>query len=112
MFKEHPHDVWLERLVAADLPCSEVRDISEVMEGSEVKHSQLFEAREHPQAGPLTMLRRVARIDGSRGPDQPFPALLGEHNDTILRELGYRSEEIAQLTNAGVFGQKPDRAAS
>jgi crotonobetainyl-CoA:carnitine CoA-transferase CaiB-like acyl-CoA transferase len=77
-----------------------------------VKHSQLFEAREHPQAGPLTMLRRVARIDGSRGPDQPFPALLGEHNDTILRELGYRSEEIAQLTNAGVFGQKPDRAAS
>ena len=104
VFKQQPREVWLERLVAADLPCSEVRDISEVMAGTEVSHSQLFEAREHPQAGPLTMLKRVGRINGSRGPEQPFPALLGEHNETILHELGYSRDDISRLANGGAFG--------
>ena len=104
VFKTHPRSVWLERLIAADLPCSEVRDISEVMDGSEVKHSNLFETKEHPQAGAVTMLKRVARINGSRGPEQPLPAVLGEHNNAILRDLGYAPEEIDRLTGRGAFG--------
>jgi crotonobetainyl-CoA:carnitine CoA-transferase CaiB-like acyl-CoA transferase len=112
VFNTQPRDVWVERLLAADLPCSEVRDISEVLDGSEVRHSKLFEAREHPQAGPLTMMKRVARIDNSRGPEQPLPALLGEHNDAILGEIGYAREEIQQLRDSGVLGQQPGSAAA
>ena len=108
VFKSQTREVWLERLLAADLPCSEVRDISEVLDGSEVKHSQLFETREHPQAGPLTLMKRVARIDSSRGPEQPLPALLGEHNSALLDELGYSQEEIDQLRHKGAFGQQPE----
>ncbi len=107
VFSTQPRDVWVARLVAADLPCAEVRDISEVMHGSEVQHSQVFETREHPQAGPVTMLKRVARIDGSRGPDQPLPALLGEHNDAILNEIGYAGDEIQRLRDSGILGQRP-----
>jgi crotonobetainyl-CoA:carnitine CoA-transferase CaiB-like acyl-CoA transferase len=55
------------------------------------------------------MMKRVARIDGSRGPDQPLPALLGEHNSAILNELGYSSEEIDRLRDNGVFGQQADK---
>lgn len=112
VFKTQSRDVWVDRLVAADLPCAEVRDISEVMDGAEVKHSQLFEAREHPQAGPLTMLKRVARIEGSRGPEQPLPALLGEHNDAILGEVGYAGEEIQRLRDSSVLGQRPGTAVA
>src|SRR5262249_22533235 len=105
VFKSQPREVWLERLGGADPPCSEVRDISEVLDGSEVKHSQLFEEREHPLAGPLTMMKRVARIDGSRGPQQPLPALLGEHGDEVLGEVGYSREDIQRLRDSGVLGQ-------
>lgn len=106
-FKTLPRDVLLQRLLAADLPCSEVRDISEVLDGSEVRHSQLFEEREHPQAGPMTMMKRVARIDNSRGPEQPFPSLLGEHGDEILGEIGYSREAIEDLREKGVLGRDP-----
>jgi crotonobetainyl-CoA:carnitine CoA-transferase CaiB-like acyl-CoA transferase len=80
-----------------------------VLDGNEVKYSQLFEAREHPQAGSLTMMKRVARIDGSRGPDQLLPALLGEHNNAVLNELGYSQKEIDRLRDNGAFGQQPDK---
>ncbi len=110
VFKAQRRDVWVERLIVADLPCAEVRDISEVMDGNEVKHSQLFETKEHPQAGPVTMLKRVARIDGSRGPEQPLPPLLGEHNDAILNKIGYAGEEIQRLRDSGVLGQQPGSA--
>ena len=107
VFKSQARDTWLEKLIAADLPCAEVRDISEVLDGSEVRHSRLFEEREHPLAGPLTMMKRVARIDGSRGPEQPLPAMLGEHADAILSEVGYSADEIARLRASGVLGQRP-----
>jgi crotonobetainyl-CoA:carnitine CoA-transferase CaiB-like acyl-CoA transferase len=112
VFKSQLRDVWVERLLAADLPCSEVRDISEVLDGSEVRHSKLFEPREHPLAGPLTLMKRVARIDGSRGPEQPLPSLLGEHNDAILSELGYGAGDIQKLRDSNVLGQRPESAVA
>jgi crotonobetainyl-CoA:carnitine CoA-transferase CaiB-like acyl-CoA transferase len=41
----------------------------------------------------------------------PVPApTLGEHNEEILRDLGYRVEQIDQLTGDGVIGLKPSSA--
>lgn len=103
-FAAHPLHHWMQRFFELGVPCSEVLTIPEVFECSEMIHSGLFETREHPQAGPMTMMKRPARINQSRGPKQSFPPLLGEQSESILRDLGYTDDEIAGMRGAGAFG--------
>jgi crotonobetainyl-CoA:carnitine CoA-transferase CaiB-like acyl-CoA transferase len=44
-------------------------------------------------------------LDGKRLPLRQPPPALGEHTDTLLRELGYRDGDIAALREARVIGQ-------
>jgi len=43
-------------------------------------------------------------IDGERLPLRANPPSLGEHTETLVAELGYAPEEVAQLRAAGVIG--------
>lgn len=103
-FAKQPRSHWMQRFFEIGVPCSEVLTIPEVIECPEVVHSGLFETREHPQAGAMTMMKRPARINQSRGPRQSFPPLLGEQSEAILRDVGYTDDEIAAMRAAGAFG--------
>lgn len=103
-FKAQPVAHWIARFTESGVPYSEVLTIPEVMECPELVHSGLFETRDHPDAGPMTMMRRSARINQSRGPSQDFPPLLGEHSETVLRDAGYTQEEIARMAAGGLVG--------
>lgn len=101
-FKAQPVSHWMARFMERGVPCSEVLTISEAVKCPEVVHSGIFEEREHPVAGAMTMMRRPARINRSRGPSQDFPPLLGEHSEAILRDFGYGGEEIAKMLADGL----------
>ena len=104
IFIRHSRSYWEERLGAEGIPYAAVLSVPEVHEDPEVKHSDIFEQVEHPQVGTVTMMRRAARIDRSRGPRQALPALLGEHTEAVLRDAGYSREEVEQLRSAGAVG--------
>lgn len=93
IFAERSRAEWVERLVAADVPVAEVLRIPEVLENEGVRHAQMFETVEHSVAGPVTLLRRAARFDGERGPPQRPAALLGEHTQEILAEIGFTTNQ-------------------
>lgn len=88
IFLQTTRSEWVERLIAADIPVAEILTIPEVLENEGVRHAQMFETADHPVAGQVTMMRRPARFDGERGPPQRAPALLGEHTDEVLAEVG------------------------
>lgn len=90
---------WMERLLAADVPAAEVLRIPEVLENEGVRHAQMFETVDHPVAGPMTLIRRAARFDGERGAPQRPPALLGEHTQEVLAEIGMQPLLQDALTN-------------
>ncbi|HKX79029.1 MAG TPA: CaiB/BaiF CoA-transferase family protein [Novosphingobium sp.] len=102
-FRKQPAAYWLARFLDRGVPCSEVLTIAEAVECPEMVHSGIFEKREHPVAGPMTMMRRAAQINGSRGPSQDFPPLLGEHSEAILRDLGYSEEEVSKMVADGLI---------
>lgn len=101
-FAAQPISHWISEFTLAGVPFSEVLTIPEVIASQELVHSELLERREHPVAGPMTMARRPARIDKSRGPAQKFPPLLGEHTEEILDVAGYDQPEIAQMLESGL----------
>ena len=93
---------WEARLTAADVPCSSIWKIDEI-----VKHPQL-ESRDvlqtvHSKYGPMRLVGSGFRLaHGSPGIDRP-PPTLGEHTDEILGEAGYAPAEIEKLRGSGVI---------
>ena len=106
IFITQPRSYWEERLAAGGIPYAAVLSIPEVHADPEIKHSGLFEQMRHPLAGPMTVMRRVARIDRSRGAQQALPALLGEHTESALLDAGYGTDELTSLRSAGAFGSQ------
>ena len=102
-FATQPVAHWTALFTETGIPHSEVLTIPEVLECPEIVHSGLFEKREHPQAGPMTLARRPTLINKSRGPAQDFPPLLGEQSEEVLRDLGLSADEITKMRENGLI---------
>lgn len=102
IFDKRNTEEWVERLDEANVPCSPVNDIAQVLA--------------HPQVHAMEMLINVPDQDGrllplvgiplnlSETPASPgfAPPLLGEHTDSILRDdLGYDDAQIGALRKRG-----------
>jgi crotonobetainyl-CoA:carnitine CoA-transferase CaiB-like acyl-CoA transferase len=61
----------------------------------------MFHELDHPRYGRMKTLRRALRINGERESNALPPPALGEHTDAVLHELGFASEEIAEMRAAG-----------
>jgi crotonobetainyl-CoA:carnitine CoA-transferase CaiB-like acyl-CoA transferase len=96
----------LERdLVAAGLPASIVRSLSEILAHPHVRARGILEQVPSADDGgePLTLVGSPFRLGaGGTGFQGPVPAL-GEHTDDALARLGYSEFEIARLRAAGAI---------
>ena len=102
IFASRPRSEWLERLDAQDVPVSPIYSIAEVLADPQVRHLDLIEKTNHPQAGELSFIVGPVRYDGPDRKKSASPPLLGEHSVQILGELGYQLPAIEQLVQAGV----------
>lgn len=104
IFEKRTRAEWMQRMIAADVPAAEVLRIPEVLENEGVRQARLFETIDHPLAGPVTLMRRAARFDGDRGAPQRAPALLGEHTDEVLAEIGFMAGGVGSAAAVGAQG--------
>jgi itaconate CoA-transferase len=81
-----PAGEWLDRLRAAGIPCGAVNDIRGVLEHPQLAHNRLVAHVKSPE-GMLPVVGSPFLVDGERSGSGAVPAL-GEHTDTVLRELG------------------------
>ncbi|HEY7140047.1 MAG TPA: CoA transferase [Methylomirabilota bacterium] len=92
---------WEERLTKADVPCSAIWKIEEIVEHPQLEHRDVLQTVSS-KFGPMRLVGSGFRLaHGSPGLDRP-PPTLGEHTEEILVEAGYSQSEIETLRARGV----------
>ncbi len=93
---------WEERLTAADVPCGSIWKIDEIVKHPQLEHRDVLQTIDS-RYGPMRLVGAGFRLEhGSPGLDRE-PPTLGEHTDEILKEAGYRAEDVERLRREGVI---------
>jgi crotonobetainyl-CoA:carnitine CoA-transferase CaiB-like acyl-CoA transferase len=88
---------WVEDLVAAGVPCGPVYGVDEVFADPQVEHLGMAATVEHPDLGPLDILRNAVTMTAGPPTVRTASPQPGDHTDEVLAELGLGPGEIDDL---------------
>ena len=94
---------WLEELQKAGIWCGKVNDYEDVVKDPQVIYNQMIQTISHPIAGEVQVVNCPIEFSKTPVSIRRVPPLLGEHNEEILKELGYTEEKIETLKREGIF---------
>lgn len=97
MFLTRTTSEWTERLIKLGVPCGPIYKIDEVFDDPQVRHLGIAWPANLPGKGEVAFVGQPFRL--SRYPRAEGPRLApeqGAQTQTILNELGYSDEQIAQ----------------
>ncbi len=92
----------MEALQGAGVPAGAVYTNEQVAADRQLRQRGFLRTRDHPVAGLRLFPGYAWRFDDGTEPEFRPANTLGEHNDEVLRELGYDATEIASLNEGGV----------
>jgi crotonobetainyl-CoA:carnitine CoA-transferase CaiB-like acyl-CoA transferase len=94
----------IAELEGARIPAGPVLTLEQVMDDPQVKARELLKYVEHPGAAkPVPLANTAVQLSETPPSIRKRAALLGEHTDEVLREIGHTDEEIVSLRSAGVI---------
>ncbi len=90
-------------LETADVPCSPVQRIDEVVADPQVKARGMIVEQNHPVLGRVELPNLPFRFSESDTSPRSVAPLLGQHNRDIAATLGYAKTEIDEMVRDGVL---------
>jgi crotonobetainyl-CoA:carnitine CoA-transferase CaiB-like acyl-CoA transferase len=93
---------WLTALEAAQVPCSAINDLAEVLADPQVLAREMAVAVPHPLNDTLRLVASPMKLSDTPVQVLRAPALLGQHTQEVLAELGLDDAEHAWLRALGV----------
>ncbi len=95
---------WLEACLAADVPAGPVKSVAEALNAKSVVERGVIQTLEHPELGPVSLIRPAQGLSAQDGHTYKAPPLLGEDTRTVLRDvLGFDPTRIEALVAQGVI---------
>lgn len=88
---------WMALLGPADLPVAPVNSMREAFEDPQLKHRAMLLEMDHPVEGRIPQLGFPIKFSDTPGRLRTPPPLLGQHNEEVLRALGYADGDIEDL---------------
>ena len=93
----------VEALNEAGVPSGPILNVKEVFENEQVQHLGLAVPIASPTLGDLKVQRVPSTLSRTPGSVRMPTPESGEHNDEILRDLGYGPDDIARLRKEEVI---------
>ncbi len=84
------------------MPCGPINDLAGVFADPQVLHRGLRVDLPHAAGGTAPQVANPIRLSATPVEYRHAPPLLGQDTETILKELGRSTEDIAALRTAGV----------
>jgi len=103
-FKQKKSAEWVEILNKAGVPCGPIYSMDQVFNDPQVKHVQAAaEVQSSALGRKLRLVNQPVKL--SRTPAKLVTASpgRGEHNEDVLGELGFNSEDVKKLKSEGII---------
>jgi crotonobetainyl-CoA:carnitine CoA-transferase CaiB-like acyl-CoA transferase len=101
-FKGKTRDEWLEELKDLDVCIGKVLHLEETFKDPQVVQRKMVTEFEDPKKGKMKLLSSPIKMSATPPDIRRGPAEFGEHTGEVLKELGFKEEEIRQMKKEGV----------
>jgi formyl-CoA transferase len=92
----------MEILNQYDIPCGPILSMKEIAEDASLRETGTIVEVDHPTRGKYLSVGNPIKMSDSPTEVTRSP-LLGEHTEEVLEQLGYSTEQVAQLRAEGVI---------
>jgi crotonobetainyl-CoA:carnitine CoA-transferase CaiB-like acyl-CoA transferase len=97
LFRTRARDEWAALLAQADIPAAPVNSMKEAFSHPQMADREMLQHMDHPVEGRIPQLGFPVKFSATPGRMVLPPPLLGQHNEEILRSLGFDAAGIADL---------------
>jgi len=101
--RRHPSAALIDLLNKAGVPCGPIYQMDEVFNDAQVQHLGMATPVPIPEGGELKLVGPAIRLSRTPARMKRTIGPAGEHNDEILRDLGYSETDIAALRTSSVI---------
>lgn len=96
-------DEAVEKLLAVGLPAGPIMNMEQMYNDEHVKLREMFTTIDHPIAGEVEITNQGIKMSETSPYVRTSSPTLGQHNNEVLKELGYSDEEIKQFQEDGAI---------
>ena len=94
---------WVEKMDAAQVPGGPVYGYDQIMKDPHIHARKMVLDIDHPKIGPMKTIGMPIKSSGELTAVRMTAPWLGQHSEEVVRGLGYGSDDIARLFDAGVI---------